>query len=423
MISDFKSLVKTKNFSYLWSSQILSQFTIQIMNFLLLIRLFEETGSTIATSFLWVAYALPAIIIGPFAAASVDMIDRRTTLIVANLLQAATIFLYALTHQTSLFLLYGVAMMYSLLNQFYVPAELAALPTLVSKKKLPFANGLFFMTQQVAIVGGFSLAGLMKKFLGFSTTLYFSAGLLFIAFLSVLKLPKMETEEKVPAHFEKAVVKFFQGIFEGYRYIKDNNFILIPLSLMLMVYTSAAVITVNIPIIVQEIFKVNLDLAGLLIAVPGGIGTLIGALTIPRVLKRGLRKIRIIETSFVIIAVSLLIYTFFVPALSGFKSIYLGVFTTILTGFAFVGILIPTQTFLQEKTPKALRGRVFGNYWFLASVVTLFPVIFSATITELFGIRFLFLLISGISLISLYLIKKHANEFIKAGFSFKRNNQ
>jgi MFS family permease len=93
-MKDFKIVLKNKNFIYLWSSQILSQLTINIMNFLLLIKLFNETSSTIATSFLWVAYALPAIFIGPIAAASVDMLDRKRVLLITNLMQSILVFSY-----------------------------------------------------------------------------------------------------------------------------------------------------------------------------------------------------------------------------------------------------------------------------------------------------------------------------------------
>ena len=80
MLSDFKPLVLNKNFRYLWISQILSQLTINIMNFLLLIRLYVDTGSTIATSLLWISYAIPAVAIGPIAAAAVDIFERRKVL-------------------------------------------------------------------------------------------------------------------------------------------------------------------------------------------------------------------------------------------------------------------------------------------------------------------------------------------------------
>ena len=57
-----------KNFHLLWISQILSQVTVNMMNFLLLAKLFNETGSSIATSLLWVSFALPTIFFGPIGA-------------------------------------------------------------------------------------------------------------------------------------------------------------------------------------------------------------------------------------------------------------------------------------------------------------------------------------------------------------------
>ena len=136
MIEDFKPLIKNTKFVHLWVSQVLSQLTINIMNFLLLIRIFEHTGSAIATSLLLVAYALPAAIIGPFAAASADLADRRKILMIANLAQSAAVFAYGIGFGTSFFLIYGIALTYSFLNQFYpissnqfFPKEYAGNPT------------------------------------------------------------------------------------------------------------------------------------------------------------------------------------------------------------------------------------------------------------------------------------------------------
>lgn len=146
MMKDFREVFKDKNFMYVWVSQILSQLTINIMNFVLLIKLFEKTSSNVATSMLWVSYSLPSLLIGPFAATTIDLVDKRKMLIITNLLQALTIFLYALSHKTSFFLIYGVVVAYSFLNQFYVPAESATLPSVVKKKNLAHANSLFFVT-------------------------------------------------------------------------------------------------------------------------------------------------------------------------------------------------------------------------------------------------------------------------------------
>jgi hypothetical protein len=60
MLKEFQPVLKNRYFLCLWSSQVLSLLTIHIMNFVLLTRFFERTGSTLATSFLWIAYALTA---------------------------------------------------------------------------------------------------------------------------------------------------------------------------------------------------------------------------------------------------------------------------------------------------------------------------------------------------------------------------
>ena len=208
-MKDYRPVINNLEFRYLWTSQVLSQVAINIMNFLLLLRLFNETGSPIATSMLWVAYALPAILIGPVAAAYVDMVDRRKMLMITNVLQSATIFMYAISHRQSLFLLYGVAMMYSFLNQFYVPAEQATLPAIVRKNHLAHANSLFFITQQAAIILGFGFAGLLSKTIGFTSSLYLCAFLLFSAFVSVSFLKQMKISDTVPRSVEKAIIKFF----------------------------------------------------------------------------------------------------------------------------------------------------------------------------------------------------------------------
>lgn len=420
-MEDFKPLIKNTKFIYLWVSQVLSQVTINIMNFLLLIRLFEATGSSIATSLLWVAYALPAIIIGPFAAASVDMLDRRKVLMVTNLLQSFTIFLYASSHGQSLFLLYGIAMIYSLFNQFYVPAEQASLPSVVKKETLPHANGLFFLTQQSAIIFGFGIAGFLNGFLGFGRSLYLGSVLLFLAFLSVSFLEKMKVDEKVPTSLEEAIKEFFTRIYQGYEFIKDNRSILTAFLLLLSLQVALAVIVVNIPVVAYEMLRVGVEVSGLLLVVPAGIGALISAFFVPKLLKKGVRKKRVIELAFMLLTFGLMMFALLVPEITNFwLRIVSGEITILFAGVSFVGIFIPAQTFLQEKTPGGLRGRVFGNFWFLATIATVIPVILSGTVSELFGVRTLFTILAGASLFGLLSIKKYGQSVLDNGLSLMK---
>jgi len=389
MINEFKPVLKNRKFIYLWISQILSQITINLTNFVLLIRLFSNTGSTIATSLLWISYALPAILIGPVGAAVVDMVDRRLILMITNFLQSLVIFLYALTSPGRIFLLYGVTMAYAFLNQFYVPAEAASLPSVVDKKHLPSANGLFFMTQQGAIIIGFVLAGILNHFLGFTTTLLVSAFFLFIAFISVTFLPKIKPQVSIPQNFERGVIDFFGRILDGYNFIKENRNVLAPFTLLLGFQIALTTVLVNAPLIVVDIFKLSLSSGAIFIVSSAVLGAILGSIVFSRLLKSGVRKKVVIENSLLLLSLSFLFLTFLVSQLGSILRILVGGSVIFLAGFSAIGIVIPAQTFLQEHTPGGLRGRVFGNFWFLSMIATVFPIIFSGAISELLGIRFL----------------------------------
>lgn len=415
MVDEFRPLIRNSRFIAVWVSQILSQLTINIMNFLLLIRLFAITGSSIATSLLWVAYALPAILIGPIAAASVDMVDRRKMLMVTNLAQSLTIFTYAFLHESRFFLLYGIAFIYSLLNQFYVPAEAASIPSVVPKKYLAYANGLFFLTQQGALVVGFGVAGILNQILGYTNSLYLCAAFLFLAFISVSFLPKLKVDEKVPKGLEEAIIGFFTRISEGYYFIKEHRYILLPFVLLMAIQVATAMVVVNVPLLAKEILAISINSAGTLIIVPAGIGAGLAGFFIPKVLRNGVRKKRVIEYSLMALGLLLLILGFVIPELGGGTRTILGSLSVFAIGFSLVGIIIPAQTFLQEATPGGMRGRVFGNFWFLVTIATILPVIFSGTITELLGIRSLFLILGGLAVTGLIFSRRFGQRVIENG--------
>lgn len=397
----------------LWISQILSQLTVNVMNFLLLILLFNETGSAIAVALLWVAYALPAILVGPIAATYVDMSDRRKTLLYTNLIQALIIAGYAYVQSLSIFLLYGVVIIYSFFNQFYVPAEFATLPSLVKRKQYSFANGLFFLTQQSSVVLGFSLAGILNSKLGFENTMYLCSVFVFIAFLSVTGLPKTVLNKKIPKNFDDAFFAFFKEISLGYRFLKSKPSIYIPFILMLCLQITTAVVVVSAPIVALHIFKINLDLVGVFVAAPVGVGAVCASIIVPKLLKVKLRKITLIKYGLVFLSFSMLYLSLVAGRLNIMLRMSTGLFALMGVGIAFISIYIPLQTQLQEVTPVGMRGRVFGNFWFMVTIATVFPVILSGTIAELLGIRVLLSIIACVSIAGIYVINTYGYQFLE----------
>lgn len=404
----FSGVFKKVNFWSLLISQVLSQFTINVLSFLIILKLFEQTGSSIATSLLWISYAIPSVVIGPIAAALVDFVDKRLVLMITNLLQAAVVLVYAiLLYKNFVFLPYAVVLIFSFLNQFYVPAEAAALPTLIGKEDLPVANSIFFVTQQSSLIVGFGLAGIFYQIMGLRASVISVSILLFVAFLSVSFLPRIKPKRKLAKEFEERVSQFFDEIVEGYRFIRDNHEILFPFLLLLGLQVIIAVIVTNLPSIATDVLRISPTLSGFLIITPAGIGALLGTYVISKILTKKTDENRLILIGISLFTVDIFLATLFLPLITIYwVRVFVGVITFMFIGFSAVSVLVPSVTFLQRKTPQEMLGRVFGNFWFLTTVVTILPVLFSATVTDLLGIRWLLFLMSLMSIIILVFLKR-----------------
>lgn len=179
-------------------------------------------------------------------------------------------------------------------------------------------------------------------------------------------------------------------IYEGYQFIKSKRSILFPFLLLIALQIVVSVVVVNVPVLAQDVLEISLNLAGVAIVVPVGIGAIMGAIAIPKILKKGVRKKKIIENALFYMSFFVFLMIFVSPLFSFLYRLIFSFIVTIGIGLSFVGVMIPAQTYLQEVTPGGMRGRVFGNFWFLTTIATIFPVIFSGTITEIFGVRILF---------------------------------
>lgn len=416
-MNDFKLLFVRKSFfPYLWFSQILSSLTINIMNFLLLTYLYSKTGSTIATSLLWICYMLPAIIIGPFAAAMVDMVDRRKILIYTNLSQTLIYIIYAFILNNSVVYTYLLVLIYSFFNQLYVPAEAASLPSIVKKEKLPTANSLFFVTLQLSLIVGFGVAGILKNLLGFTASVLLCGLMLFLAFVSTIFLPSNKVSKRKFKGLPEMTKHFVTSIYEGYTLIKENNGVLFPFLILIGLQVALSIVIVTLPAIAKDLLQINIDSSGSLIVVPAGIGALLGAFMVSKFLKKGWRKKKALEIFLITLSLSVFFNAFILWRLEGMSKILLAMVTFLIAGVSYVGILIPTQTFLQEETPQKYRGRVFGNFWFITTSISVIPILFSATITELFGIKTLFSFFAVVLMAGAVLSLKYGQKILEENY-------
>src|SRR5262245_15278110 len=93
------------------------------------IRIFELTGSTLATAALIASLYVPLIVFGSIAGVLVDRWDRRRTMIVTSALQAVVVLpLLLLDTRADVWIAYPVIVAAASLFAFSEPAENAFLP-------------------------------------------------------------------------------------------------------------------------------------------------------------------------------------------------------------------------------------------------------------------------------------------------------
>lgn len=381
--SPFFEVIKLTNFRRIWGSQIFSQVTLNFINFVIILRIFEATHSTVAVSLVWVFYAIPAILLGPFSGTIVDLFQKRKILMYTTFFEAFIVLCYLLVKH-KLWPIYSVIFLYSLVNQLYIPAEASTLPWVVSKNLLPVANSFFLFTIYGAFLIGFGLAGPVVKLIGREVPFILGFLSLIIASLLVSNLPKEEGKKgKI-----RDIQDFWIKVKEGYLFIKSQPTILFPLLLLVFSQVIIGVIAVLSPSLATEILAIDLLDAGPALVLPAGFGAVIGVLGVTSLLRKKVRKKKIISFGLFLSAVSLLSIATVVPFLGNLRALVaMGI--AFLLGIGLVSLIVPVQTLLQEKTPEDKRGRVFGILGFAVTLASILPVLLTATIADILGVNFI----------------------------------
>jgi MFS family permease len=295
--------------------------------------------------------------------------------------------------------------LYSFSSQFYLPSESATLPNIIPKEQLAEANGMFLLTKEIGLLIGYGSAGFLSLFFGVHPTLILCSLLLFIAFISVTTLPNFKTERKVD--LEQDLSHFFGKVVEGYMYIKNHRHTLYPILLIAGGEIALVIVGVNIPALAKEILRIRIEDAALYIVIPGLGGAVATVALVSNLLKRGVRKINIIRTSLMVITLCFFAIGAVVIELPLSTRFIVLPIICFFAGMGYIGVEVPSQTFMQESTPQEFMGRIWGNLWFLMTLATIIPMIFSASITEFLGANTLFIILAiGVFFVYLFTSKK-----------------
>ena len=391
----FSAVLRNRDFVFLWVGQLLSQLADRIYIYVLVIQAYSLTQTNLGVSVPMLSFGIPSVLFASFAGVYVDRWNKKSTMVISDVLRGIFIFLIIFALKGSLLWLFLVSFLIYTISQFFAPAEAACLAEIVEKENLIVANSFFMTTWMWSSVVGFAAGAPLVLFFGEQGAFGLAALLYFISALAVFMV-NLKNNGKIKGVATMKSVK--QDLLMGFEFIKRNAVIRYSLIKMMIVTCALAVISMLAIQFAEKYLGIGAKNFGYLVLLAGA-GMLAGMLALGR-LSHYFKKSFIVFTGFIISGGALIF-------LSQTKSLYLSLFLCFVLGFGNIIINATIQTILQYKTPRSLRGRVFGIQNMMINFAFTIPVVVFGIIADSFGLSIailtlgLMILLSGfITLIS-----------------------
>lgn len=170
----------------------------------------------VAAAFHWLPGALQA----PISGTVVDRSETKRLMYTLLLVEtAATILMILVDAPTLIWLLLLLVFIKMSSASFFFTAEMALIPSLVSKEELRVANDINSITWSVTFVVGMAAGGLFVEYVGITEAFIFDA-LTFLA--AILLLTRLDIPRVVQNHAEG----FIHFVKAGFAYIKEHPFLI-----------------------------------------------------------------------------------------------------------------------------------------------------------------------------------------------------
>jgi len=415
-VASFQRVLKNRNFLLLWVAQLTSLTVLNAVNFGVVLLITDLTHSVFMVGLAIISFTLPAIPFGAVAGSIVDHLDKRLVLWVTNLLRMGTMLLivvYLWTDRSSLWPLYVLSYLTSMIGQFFVPAEGSSIPILVGERDLLPALSLFNISITVSQALGFLLLGrvvatLFPPFMLFaihvqSIDILFviSAVLYVVCAVLILLIPKDAFHDQhSDVHFGKStridLRQTFQTLWhdtvEGWHTIRVDPLLFFSVIQLSVVGVIMLLIGELAGTFVQQVLhRPAADMS--LILAPAAVGLIIASVLMPRIAKR-IATLRLTTIGFIALAIGFValpasewVASLLDPRHGAGSPLLVVVIVGIVLalGAAIATVNIPTQTMMQERAPEESRARVLAFQYMLYSIGSIPVLLFAGVFAQFVG--------------------------------------
>lgn len=373
------TVLTNKNFVYLWVAQILTQTSFNMLNYLLVIKVWENTQSNSAISLVILSFTLPAILFGPVAGVLVDRWDTKKALVLTNLLRAVLILPFLLVLHNP-FTVLPLIFVISTVTQFFIPAEGSAIPALVKKEHLLSANSLFTLTINVSLVLGFVLSGPVVRVLGAQGLIVFVLICFLAASFLVSQLPHISGSSG-----GEGLLTILKELGHALKFIWKKP--VLRKAVFAITSVNAFILTLSSlgPGYVGSVLQIDVVDAGLILVAPGVLGIVAGSILLSARGKNWDEEM-LIDLGFVSAGLILPLLTFFTPEFFGSFASVMAMFAMFVLGVFGSLVNAPATTILHKNTPEELRGRIYGVVNTMISGVSATPLLVAGGLADVAGV-------------------------------------
>lgn len=366
----FGAVLQIPAFNVLLGSETISLIGDRLAAIALIMLVYNLTESAASVSTLMMLKAFPALLLGGAAGTLVDRLHRKWIMVLSNVAQGLLVLL--IPFSSSLWMVYGIYLLMSLINQLFIPARAATIPDLVPEKNLMAANSLFSISYVGAIAIGPAIGGFIIESFGLNITFFVNSATFLIPALAVGLLA-------LPRH-EKTATKnhFFSDMKAGISYIRTRSDVMSGLLMSSTVYFATGAISVLGVVIAKETLGTGAGGYGLMMSVMG-VGLLAGAIMLG---KSGSKYDRV-----QLAAIGSVLTGLTVALLPWATNLYLALLISAFSGFGMVMVQASANTIYQT-APKNLRGRVLGVSQALLGASSFLAMGLAGFAAEWLGVKF-----------------------------------
>lgn len=391
---EYIELLRNRNFAKLWFAQILAQIGQNLLNFSLIILVFDLAAGSrfdnISVSLLVLSFSLPPLFFANLAGAYVDYWDRKWVLVITNILRGILVLGYLVVDDHFWLVLLLTFVITSIVQMFF-PAETATIPNLVPKRLLLPANSLFIFTLYASFLIGYSGSGPAIQAFGEHGPYEVVAGMMILAALLTLFLPAQGRERPDQLPPRPHIIRDITQNWALVREHPDRFFSILQLTIT---QGMVSVLITLAPALSKTLLHIPLQQASHVLIIPVGVGMVMGVLLINVLGKTG-DKTTIIQGGLIIAGISLtalgfsaqLYHIYSANTVLPVASIALivGVLMFIL-GMINAMISAAAQTLLQESTSDGNRGKVFASLNMMINLAASVPILFAGVLADLLSV-------------------------------------